>query len=1086
MGDKRVASIRPEIAGFTGVDPETTKVEAELKVMSLLLQSVVRENIDGWGAQARWDGDTLSLGELRAKTTPRASLGQFGLSEFPTWNGRHVGNTEQLLQFLDLRGERERLAEELKHCSANLALCRAAAQKRRSEGVEQLVHVRDFEQWVVEGHPLHPCAKMRWPLTPEQQARYAPEFGARFGVPLIAVANASCHQTGIGSNQALAQDYPELWADVQARVDTDEFTVLPIHPYQRQHVLADLCGPWLEDGTIVTLDPLAIPVAPLMSFRSLEPTGGRRYQLKTAVGVRMTNAVRTVSPQAAENGPELSRVLAKLNQEEDFGALRFLHEVGGAYVSGRGWDIARNFSVLFRESPESHVEPGQQGMPGAALLELGPSGNHLVLDQVERAGSTERFVEAYCEAILPPLLRLLSVYGIALEAHLQNCVVVFEEGRLVKVLYRDFGGVRFHSGRLREVGLEVSFHPGSATLVEDVDDLRSKLFYPLFQNHLGELFRTLAGHGLDEDWAWRLVASISQRTFSQLEGAFVEEDRDALFAPFWSLKRVGWMRLNDKVTEYTFAPLLNPLFESDTERFQSTLSGPLKEYYPEATEQANSLVCDQLKKALRREQLLADLDDLMEHREILLRGYQSYPDWDWPTLALEIDNAVANLALILAHRKMNLEAASPWQRLKVAEDSLQSSESLCLGGHNLHPCARTRLGIDVQGLLSGAAELGGQPTLRLVSLAEELAGWTTAKPEQSPNDYARNLFPGLKPEVGRVYLLAHEWQCDHVVPNLYADELASGELRLEDETIVGRATAAFRTVILSEEWTSKVSIGSQMTSTTRCISHQTALNGPRITALLQELQRVVPGYEILEESCGVHFRSTDSRKSRNLTCLYRRSLASVLEPGEIAVSGASLTTVLGEILTEFEGGAEEFFDEYLCLVLPPHLRLFSEYGIALEAHLQNCIVTFRRARPYRLFLRDWGGLRIDMERLHQAGYSVELAADSLTEAKSLHSAREKLVYCLFRAHIEELVNCVSREGGVSTSALWTQARDHLTALYEDIDRPEDLATFLSPTWNLKALTRMRLQPDQGYIYVEHPNPLYTPRASEISRSENVG
>ncbi len=1032
---------------------------ANLSVMSLLVQSLVRENIDGWGGRAVWSGDTLELGEFQGRTTPRAALGQFRLLEFPTWRGQLVEDPGELVECLELSGARQRLAEELRHCAGNRAVARRAAQER-AQPVKPLIE--HYEKRVVEGHPLHPCAKMRWPLSEEQQRQYAPEFGTRLELPLVAVDKALCRETGIGSNRALAEGFPELWERVRAEIEPDQVVVLPLHPYQLEQILPELYRPWLESGQLTPLKGLSLQAAPLMSFRSMEPVPPGKYQLKTAVGVRMTNAVRTVSPQASENGPVLSQFLRELESRDSFSPLHILHEVGGAYFHVGDWDLGRNLSVLYRESPQSLVGEDEAGMPAAALLEEGVSGQPIALELAQELG-LEAFLRHYIRVLVPPFLKLLSGYGIALEAHLQNCVVVFSRGRLVRCLYRDFGGVRFHRGRLAQVGLEPQFHPGSATVVDVLDDLQQKLFYPLFQNHLGELFRTLVPHGLDEDWAWGVVRRVCQEAFEALDTPFVEADRRALFGPFWRLKRMAWMRLHDKVTEYTFSPLRNPLFQSECESFQQSLSEPMSEEFRKALPEARRLVGRQLGRALRRENLLQELEE-GDPYEQLLQGYRSWPELDWETLFLEIDNALANQALILAHRALRSDSESPWERVKSAPDSLAISETLCLQGHNLHPCARTRTKIEVPYLLQASAELGARPRLRLVSVREELMGYEGVH----PNQLARELFPGLEPEQGRIYLPLHSWQAERILPQIYAQELECGDLRLEPQELDGRATAAFRTVIVNDRWMIKSSVGSQMTSTTRCISHQTALNGPRISDLLERVRQQLGSFEILAEPCGVHFRSSLEAKSRNLTCLYRQSLPTLLNPGEVACSGASLSTVLGEILDDFGGTPDQFFEHYAELVVTPHLELFARYGIAMEAHLQNCVITFRDGIPQRLFLRDWGGLRIVAERLKASGLEVKLEPDSLTEASSLESARDKLSYCLFRAHLEEVVERLVALRA-QREKLWSSVRVRVERVYPEECGDRDF--FLAPTWKLKALTRMRLQPQAGYLYVEHPNPM---------------
>ncbi|MNY27902.1 Ferric iron reductase FhuF-like transporter [compost metagenome] len=135
----------------------------------------------------------------------------------------------------------------------------------------------------------------------------------------------------------------------------------------------------------------------------------------------------------------------------------------------------------------------------------------------------------------------------------------------MRIVVRDFGGVRVLRERLERQGLSVAFHPGSATVTHDVADLRNKLTYPVFQNHLGEVIATLhRALGISEEALWRPVAAVCRAVFATLKAdpaiaAQAAADEAALFAPTVDLKAMATMRLLGEVTRYTFAPVPNPL-----------------------------------------------------------------------------------------------------------------------------------------------------------------------------------------------------------------------------------------------------------------------------------------------------------------------------------------------------------------------------------------------------------------------------------------------------------------------------------------------------------------------------------------------
>ncbi|MCP2775185.1 IucA/IucC family C-terminal-domain containing protein, partial [Salmonella enterica] len=57
-----------------------------------------------------------------------------------------------------------------------------------------------------------------------------------------------------------------------------------------------------------------------------------------------------------------------------------------------------------------------------------------------------------------------------------------------------------------------------------------------------------------------------------------------------------------------------------------------------------------------------------------------------------------------------------------------------------------------------------------------------------------------------------------------------------------------------------------------------------------------------------------------------------------------------------------WWSRYLDVTLLPLLRLFSDFGISLEAHLQNAMVAFRDGWPVRGYARDMEGTSVSRAR----------------------------------------------------------------------------------------------------------------------------
>ncbi|MFC3956902.1 IucA/IucC family C-terminal-domain containing protein [Halovivax cerinus] len=207
-------------------------------------------------------------------------------------------------------------------------------------------------------------------------------------------------------------------------------------------------------------------------------------------------------------------------------------------------------------------------MRAAALLAHGPLTDRPLLDSLVPEGGADAaaaFLRRYAEAIVPDALRLLVAYGVGLEAHLQNCVVVFDEWKPKRVLVRDYGGLRLCTDRLAEHGCEFEPYPGSVTVDEGVEPAYDKLTYALFQNHLAELVRVLVRYrSIDESRCWALLSEIVADTLAELRqdgipDEWVADAETVLYDATWNYKCLTTMRLTDRSHHYALESVPNPL-----------------------------------------------------------------------------------------------------------------------------------------------------------------------------------------------------------------------------------------------------------------------------------------------------------------------------------------------------------------------------------------------------------------------------------------------------------------------------------------------------------------------------------------------
>ncbi len=524
----------------------------------------------------------------------------------------------------------------------------------------------------------------------------------------------------------------------------------------------------------------------------------------------------------------------------------------------------------------------------------------------------------------------------------------------------------------------------------------------------------------------------------------------------------------------------------------------------------------------------------------------------WSRFAGELKNGSANLALALAYQEQKKKRLGDVASRCGAETALDLVlarkardedfggslffEQLCAEGHNLHPGAKTKLGMEPEAVYGYAPEFEGAPDVRLVGIRRDRAEWA-AVGKEDPGELLFREHPGLRERVGAefaqkglsmadyLFVPVHPWQLERAVPRIYEEEVDRGIVApVENASIPCFATSSFRTVVPRAgggrgRFAIKTSVDSLMTSTVRSISANTTNNAPEFSKLILEVMRREP--ELAEtfvpvcEVAGTNFDAdaaegdpeTRTAKSRNLSAVLREDVDSFVGRHELAIVGTALYAespvtgkpILAELVEAYarstgarspREAAFRFVSEYAAVVLPGFLTLMVKYGIGLEGHLQNSVPVFEDGRPVRLLFRDWGGARIFRERLERRGLSVDLRPGSLTLTDDPKEMRRKVFYAVFQSHVGEIVLRACKGFGVRERELWREVSRLTNETFDRLgsspeherDAAQDREAFYEANADHKALTRMRLAPEGGDRYTSVPNPLheFRPRGRSAS------
>lgn len=408
-------------------------------------------------------------------------------------------------------------AEDIDNAIATLAQVKQVVEKRRRN--LPVVPV-DFvgvlaDSLTITGHNVHPLAKLRRGFSPEDSRLYGPENFRVTHLKLIGVPVGMLNETG-DVTAILRREFPDLVPDTPLRI-------VPVHPWQWEHIIAPQFGEKVVDFGVT------LPVLPTISMRTAltyhRGTSGKRLYIKTSIDVVLTSTRRSMSADSALGTPKvadyIARLLARTNP-----AVTVLPEIAGCAYRGVIFDprISRSLSTLIRSAD---IGSATVAISATALRNEAPP---------------EGYVRDLLETVLPTMWN----HGIALEAHLQNALLLFDDtGTYTGLGLRDFSGLR----ALKERATDIPLEEGAVTLTEDHAEFCNKGYYATF---LGNL----AGFPCD----WDRIRMIVDELIATHNPP--QEDIDALLSP--TIKQKAFVRMSlDPQAGDIYVDIPNPLVPAE-------------------------------------------------------------------------------------------------------------------------------------------------------------------------------------------------------------------------------------------------------------------------------------------------------------------------------------------------------------------------------------------------------------------------------------------------------------------------------------------------------------------------------------------
>ncbi|MCT1723207.1 siderophore biosynthesis protein [Kocuria marina] len=318
----------------------------------------------------------------------------------------------------------------------------------------------EVERFLDRGHPGFVASSGRVGMGASEQTSWAPEAAYPARLTWLAARRSLCtvslgqhvNERDHEDRHLTAGERDRFRAAVtEAGEDPDEYTFLPVHPWQWEHRILPGMLPDVLRRHLILVGRSEHEWRAQQSVRTfLDVSDPARDYAKTALGVHSMGFLRGLSPAYMRTMPAVSDWLHGITREDPFlraRGIRVLREhaavgyTGDAHHrSGVASDHTKQLAALWRESPVPMLEPGEHTASLAGVLHRDCAGRPLAEAWIERSGVTARdWVRALLDVYLVPVAHLLLSQDIALMPHSENVILRLRDGFPVGAFWKDIG-----------------------------------------------------------------------------------------------------------------------------------------------------------------------------------------------------------------------------------------------------------------------------------------------------------------------------------------------------------------------------------------------------------------------------------------------------------------------------------------------------------------------------------------------------------------------------------------------------------------------------------------------------------------------
>ncbi|GGX27687.1 IucA/IucC family protein [Aquimarina muelleri] len=312
----------------------------------------------------------------------------------------------------------------------------------------------------MDGHPWVIVNKSRIGFNHSDYKNYAPESDKN--VKLIWIA-AHKSRASFNSLQTIDQDQfykEELGKEklnifyqilLDKKVEVKDYMFIPVHEWQWTNKLIMQFTSEIVEKKIIPMglsDDIFSPQQSIRTFFNISDS--KKHYTKTAISILSTGNIRGLSPKQMNIAPKVTQWVSDILNNDSYlqntglillgeiATVSYLHPQYST-IKEVPYQYNEMLGVLWRESADKYLKPGEKLMTMAALLYVDDNEKSLVDELICKSGLTkEQWVDAYLQAYLKPLLHIYYKHSLCVTPHGENIIIVMKNYIPQRIVIKDF------------------------------------------------------------------------------------------------------------------------------------------------------------------------------------------------------------------------------------------------------------------------------------------------------------------------------------------------------------------------------------------------------------------------------------------------------------------------------------------------------------------------------------------------------------------------------------------------------------------------------------------------------------------------